>query len=392
MVAQACQGPPPAAVAPVEKNMKHPATILVVDDEPLNLAVLSRLLNPLYRVLATRSGASAVALAEAEQPDLILLNVKMPGMDGHAVLAALQQQEATRDIPVIFVSTLGDDGDEELGLALGAVDYVVKPVRPAVVLARVRTQLEIKQHRDRLRQENGSLEQALARRVDELLLAQELMLSGMAELAETRDSETGNHVLRTQHYVDLLARQLRQDPRHAEALDEAQIQRIVKAAPMHDIGKIGIPDHILLKQGPLTAEEFGLMRQHTTIGSQAIRHVIDRAQRALGQRFPEDAQPESVRYLEVARLIALHHHEHWDGQGYPEGLAGEAIPLPARLMAVADVYDALTHERVYKPAWSLASAEAQIFAGAGGQFDPAVIQAFDAVRPEMAQVMQGLSD
>jgi response regulator RpfG family c-di-GMP phosphodiesterase len=174
MVAQACQGPPPAAVAPVEKNTKHPATILVVDDEPLNLAVLSRLLNPLYRVLATRSGASAVALAEAEQPDLILLDVKMPGMDGHAVLAALQQQEATRDIPVIFVSTLGDDGDEELGLALGAVDYVVKPVRPAVVLARVRTQLEIKQHRDRLRQENGSLEQALARRVDELLLARRL--------------------------------------------------------------------------------------------------------------------------------------------------------------------------------------------------------------------------
>ncbi|WP_374587062.1 HD-GYP domain-containing protein [Ideonella dechloratans] len=372
--------------------MNHPATILVVDDEPLNLAVLSRLLHPLYRVLATRSGASAVALAAAEQPDLILLDVKMPGMDGHAVLAALQQQKGTRDIPVIFVSALGDDGDEELGLALGAVDYVVKPVRPAVVLARVRTQLEIKQHRDRLRQQNGSLEQALARQVDELQLAQELMLSGMAELAETRDSETGNHVLRTQHYVDLLARQLRHDPRHAETLDEAQIQRIVKAAPMHDIGKIGIPDHILLKRGPLSADEFGLMRQHTTIGSQAIRHAIDRAQRALGQRFPEDSPPESVRYLEVARLIALHHHEHWDGQGYPAGLAGDAIPLPARLMAVADVYDALTHERVYKPAWSLDSAEAQIFAGAGSQFDPAVVAAFDAVRPEMAQVMQGLSD
>ena len=202
---------------------KKAGTILVVDDEPLNLAVLSRLLNPVYRVLATRSGASAVTLAATEQPDLILLDVKMPGMDGHAVLAALQQQEGTRDIPVIFVSALGDDGDEELGLALGAVDYVVKPVRPAVVLARVRTQLEIKQHRDRLRQQNGSLEQELARRVDELLLAQELMLSGMAELAETRDSETGNHVLRTQHYVDLLARQLRHDPRHADDLDEAQI-------------------------------------------------------------------------------------------------------------------------------------------------------------------------
>ncbi|WP_022978926.1 HD-GYP domain-containing protein [Ideonella sp. B508-1] len=372
--------------------MNSPATILVVDDEPLNLAVLSRLLNPVYRVLATRSGASAVTLAATEQPDLILLDVKMPGMDGHAVLAALQQQEGTRDIPVIFVSALGDDGDEELGLALGAVDYVVKPVRPAVVLARVRTQLEIKQHRDRLRQQNGSLEQELARRVDELLLAQELMLSGMAELAETRDVETGNHVLRTQHYVALLARQLRHDPRHADALDEAQIQRIVKAAPMHDIGKIGIPDHILLKPGPLTAEELDLMRQHTTIGSRAIRHAIARAQDTLGQTFSLDTQPESLRYLEVAHLIALYHHERWDGQGYPEGLAGEAIPLEARLMAVADVYDALTHERVYKPAWSMASTEAQILAGAGTQFDPAVVQAFDAVRDEMAQVMQRLID
>ena len=372
--------------------MNHPATILVVDDEPLNLAVLSRLLNPVYRVLATRSGASAVTLAANEQPDLILLDVKMPGMDGHAVLAALQQQEGTRDIPVIFVSALGDDGDEELGLALGAVDYVVKPVRPAVVLARVRTQLEIKQHRDRLRQQNGSLEQELARRVDELLLAQELMLSGMAELAETRDSETGNHVLRTQHYVDLLARQLRHDPRHADDLDEAQIQRIVKAAPMHDIGKIGIPDHILLKPGPLTAEEFDLMRQHTTIGSRSIRHAIARAQGTLGHAFTQATQPESLRYLEVARLIALYHHERWDGQGYPEGLAGEAIPLPARLMAVADVYDALTQERIYKPAWSMASTEAQILAGAGTQFDPAVVQAFDAVRGEMALVMQRLTD
>jgi len=347
--------------------MNHPATILVVDAAPLTLAVLS-------------------------QPDLILLDVKMPGMDGHAVLAALQQQEGTRDIPVIFVSALGDDGDEELGLALGAVDYVVKPVRPAVVLARVRTQLEIKQHRDRLRQQNGSLEQELARRVDELLLAQELMLSGMAELAETRDSETGNHVLRTQHYVDLLARQLRQDPQHADALDEAQIQRIVKAAPMHDIGKIGIPDHILLKPGPLTAEEFDLMRQHTTIGSRAIRHAIARAQGTLGQAFTEATQPESLRYLEVARLIALYHHERWDGEGYPDGLAGEAIPLPARLMAVADVYDALTHERVYKPAWSMETTDAQILAGAGTQFDPAVVQAFEATRHEMAQVMQRLSD
>ena len=202
-------------------------------------------------------------------------------------------------------------------------------------------------------------------------------------IAAARAAGAG-HVVRVAHFCRLLGEAVR--------MNEEDLDLLFNAAPMHDIGKIGIPDHILLKPGPLTAEEFDLMRQHTTIGSRSIRHAIARAQGTLGHAFTQATQPESLRYLEVARLIALYHHERWDGQGYPEGLAGEAIPLPARLMAVADVYDALTQERIYKPAWSMASTEAQILAGAGTQFDPAVVQAFDAVRGEMALVMQRLTD
>jgi len=373
-------------------------TILVVDDEPLNLAVLSRLLSPHHRVLGARSGPSALALlAAGARPDLILCDVMMPEMDGYAVLDQLQRAPGTREIPVIFVTALSDEVNEEHGLALGAVDYIVKPIKPAVVLARVRTHLALKAATDQLARHNTGLESELARRVREIQLAQDLTLCAMAELAETRDNETGHHVLRTQSYVEVLGRALMADgaaPHGDTPLDEAQLQRIVKAAPMHDIGKIGIPDRILLKPAQLGFEEFEVMKTHARIGGEAIAQAMRKAtamQSGLADPA-SSATPEALRFLEVARLLATHHHERWDGLGYPDGLAGTAIPLPARLMALADVYDALTTRRVYKAAWPLDDAARYISAQSGKHFDPRVVAAFQAQQAEFAAIAHRLAD
>ncbi|MEK8051629.1 two-component system response regulator [Ideonella sp. DXS22W] len=368
-----------------------PSTILVVDDEPLNLAVMSKLLNPHYRVLGARTGPSALALlASGELPDLILLDVMMPEMDGHAVLTRLREDPRTRAIPVVFVTALSDEVNEEQGFALGAVDYIGKPIKPAVVLARVRTHLALKQAQDRLGEQNQWLEVELARRIRESLLAQDLTLCAMAELAETRDSDTGNHILRTQSYIEALGRQLQRMGGYGGELDDVQLDRIVKAAPMHDIGKIGIPDSILLKPSRLDFDEFEIMKTHARIGGQAIDQAVRKAMAMHGGADGEASA--AVRFLEVARTIATHHHERWDGLGYPDGLAGEAIPLPARLMALADVFDALTTRRVYKAPWTLDDTLGYIQAHAGRQFDPALVQALMAIRGEFAAIMARLAD
>ncbi len=368
-------------------------TLLIVDDEPSNLSIFVKLLSPNYQVRACKTGAQALLAAHsAPRPDLILLDVMMPGMDGYEVLSRLREDVATQDIPVIFVTALSDDLDEEKGLALGAVDYLVKPVRPAIMLARVRSHLEIKQARDRLAQQNDWLELEVARRTRETLLIQDVSLSVVLELAETRDNETGNHILRTQTYVELLGRQLQQhQPQLATQLAEPRLARIVKAAPLHDIGKIGIPDCILLKPGKLDASEWSIMQTHSQLGADALRRAIEKSLQ-FNQRSAADACPEALAILEVAQAIAASHHEKWDGSGYPQGLAGEAIPLAARLMALADVYDALTMRRVYKEPWTPAAAAHYIREQAGRHFDPVLVTAFSAIEAEFADVAQRFSD
>jgi putative two-component system response regulator len=369
------------------------ATLLVVDDEPLNVSLLSQLLRPEFRVLGALSGAGALALMAAEHPDLVVLDVMMPAMDGLAVLARMRSQPALADIPVIFVTALGAEFDEEKGLALGAADYIIKPIKPAVLLARVRAHLALRQAQARLADQNAWLELELARRIRDGLLAQDLMLCAMAELAETRDDSTGNHIQRTRLYVELLARRLQAHSPYAAALDEAQLQRMVKAAPMHDLGKIGIPDSILLKPGKLTPEEFAVMQNHPRIGADTIAKAMDKV-RALhaGDTPPpaDDETAEPLRALEVARDIAQSHHEHWDGSGYPDGLAGNEIPLAARVMAVADVFDALTSARPYKRGWPVADALDYIGQRAGRQFDPLVVQALLDCRVEVEAVADRL--
>ena len=341
------------------------ALLLIVDDMPENLSVLGELLQEAgYRVKVANSGRLALRHASQEpRPDLILLDVMMPGMDGYEVLSRLRHESATQDIPVIFLTALDDARDEERGLETGAADYITKPIRPAVVLARVRTQLLVKRAQDWLRDQNSALEAEVARRMEENEQIQAVSIRALAHLAEIRDPETGNHILRTQHYVRLLATLLTGHPRFSATLVETYLEMLVRSAPLHDIGKVGIPDNILLKPGKLAPEEWEIMKTHSRLGSDAID-------------LAEQDIERPVEFLALAKEIAHWHHERWDGSGYPDGLAGDAIPVSARIMALADVFDAIISPRVYKPPIPLNDALAIIATERGRQFDPDVTDAF----------------
>ncbi|OGT88299.1 MAG: two-component system response regulator [Gammaproteobacteria bacterium RIFOXYA12_FULL_61_12] len=339
-------------------------TILAVDDVPENLAVLGELLQPSYRLRAATSGPRALEIAASDpRPDLILLDVMMPGMDGFRVFDRLRRNPRTRDIPVIFITALNATEDEERGLEMGAVDYITKPLRPSIVTARVRTQLELKKARDLLKDQNAFLDAEVRRRIHENQLIQDVSINALSRLAGTRDTETGSHIRRTQEYVRILAIELRGHPRFREVLNDRTIDLLAKSAPLHDIGKVGIPDRILLKPGKLTPEEWQVMKTHAKLGADAI----DQAER--------DADGH-VEFLVLAKEIAHWHHERWDGSGYPDGLAGEAIPVSARLMALADVFDALINRRVYKEAIPIEASRGVIIAERGCHFDPDVVDAF----------------
>ena len=357
------------------------AVVLVVDDTPQNLSLMSALLRDDYRILVANHGERALALCRGDvRPDLILLDVMMPELDGFEVCRRLKADSATRDIPVIFLTARSEVEDEQLGFDVGAVDYITKPISPPIVTARVRTHLTLKRARDLLNDQNAFLEAEVARRMRELAAVQDATIMAMASLAETRDNETGNHIRRTQHYVRALALAVRAHPRFAAALaDDHTIEMLYKSAPLHDIGKVGIPDHILLKPGRLTREEFEIMKTHTTLGRDAI----------IAAEAQLDA-PES--FLKHARDIAYGHQEMWDGRGYPVGLAGEDIPLSARLMAVADVYDALISKRVYKPAIPHADAVAIIRRGRGSHFDPDLVDGFLRIADDFAAIAQRFAD
>lgn len=341
-----------------------PAQILVVDDTPENLALMHALLRDTYRVKVANHGRRALELARTQpSPDLILLDIMMPEMDGYEVCRQLKADPVTRDIPVLFLTAKSEETDEEAGLTLGAVDYLTKPIKPAIVLARIRTHLQLKAAASFLRDRNAYLEAEVQRRTLEVQAIQDVTILAMASLAETRDNETGNHIRRTQHYVRILAEDLASHPDYARELDERTIGLLFKSAPLHDIGKVGIPDAILLKPGPFDSDEMAIMKQHAALGRDAIAH----AEAQLGME---------VDFLRFAKEIAYSHQEKWDGSGYPEGLRGAAIPLSARLMALADVYDALISKRVYKPAFTHDKAREIILNGSGTHFDPEVVLAF----------------
>ena len=343
---------------------KHIATVLVVDDTPENLTLMGALLRDHFMVKVANNGEKALKIAMSDTPpDLVLLDIMMPGTDGYEVCRRLKATAATRDIPVIFLTARSDPDDERMGLALGAVDYITKPISPPILLARVNTHLALKATADFLRDKSAYLEREVALRTLEVQAIQDVTIMAMTSLAETRDNETGNHIRRIQLYVKALAERLRNHPRFEAVLNERMIELLYKSAPLHDIGKIGIPDSILLKPGKLTVEEFEVMKTHTTLG----RKAIEDAERRLGMR---------VAFLSVSKEIAYSHQEKWDGSGYPQGLAGDQIPVSARLMAVADVYDALINKRVYKAAFSHDQTCSTIVKGKGTHFDPDMVDAF----------------
>ena len=340
------------------------STILIVDDSPENLYCLNELLRPRYRILAANSGEECLRLASGNnRPDLILLDVMMPGMDGFTVFKKLRQTEETKRIPVVFLTAMIQAKDEEFGLDLGAEDYITKPIRPLVVMARVRMQLELQAARRWMENRNAGLEAEVKQRMAENDMIQRVSIRALAHLAEMRDPETGNHILRTQGYVRLLASKLQNHPRFRDILTPTYIELLSQSAPLHDIGKVGIPDHILLKPEKLTPEEWVIMKTHAKLGSDAL----EMAERDLDKKLP---------FLEIAKEISHYHHEKWDGSGYPEGLKENVIPISARLMAVADVFDALISARVYKPAMSPSQARDIIAEGRGRHFDPDMTDTF----------------
>ena len=348
---------------PIPQINEH-QTVLIVDDSPENIAHLSAILKGRYKVKVANGGRRALTLIESGSiPDLILLDVIMPELDGYEVCRILKGIESTKDVPIIFLTALSDQQDEEKGLQLGAVDYILKPINPAIVLARIDTHLRLKAATDALKYQNHYLEQEITRRTADLHAIQDVTIFTLASLAETRDNETGGHIRRTQYYLRVLAHHLQLHPRFVSFLTNAAIDLMVKSAPLHDIGKVGIPDCILLKPGRLTPEEFEIMKTHTTLG----RDAIVRAEQQLG--IPVD-------FLLFAKEIAYTHQEKWDGTGYPEGLAGNDIPVSGRLMAIADVYDALISRRVYKEAMSHEEAVEIISKGKGTHFDPDIVDAF----------------
>lgn len=321
-------------------------TLLVVDDEPLNLQVMRQILQQDYQLVFARDGEKALQLAESAMPALILLDIMMPGITGLETCRRLKQNPATAAIPVIFVTALADDSDEAEGFALGCVDYISKPVSTPIVQARVKAQL--------------SLVSAEALRESRLQVIHRL-----GRAAEYKDNETGLHVIRMSHYAREIAL--------AAGIGEQDAEELCCAAPMHDVGKLGIPDAILQKPGKLTPDEWEIMQQHARIGAEIIGD-----------------DPSSL--LQLARTIALSHHEKWDGSGYPEGLVGEAIPLAARIVALADVFDALTSRRPYKAPWTIDATLDYIREQAGKQFDPALIPALERALPRILTIREHWMD
>src|SRR5215469_423474 len=361
-------------------QLEKKESILVVDDAPDNLTLMSQLLKDGYQVKAANSGEKAMKIVRGENPpDLILLDIMMPVMSGYDVCRELKADPATAHIPIIFLTAMSEIEDERKGFDLGAVDYITKPISPPIVMARVKTHLRIKATEDFLKDKAAFLESEVARRTREIVAIQDVTIFALASLAETRDNETGGHIRRTQFYVRALAEKLSEQPRFAGYLTPRQIDAVFKSAPLHDIGKVGVPDRILLKPGRLDPDEYEIMKTHATLGRDALAH----AEEQLGTK---------VEFLSCAKEIAWAHHERWDGMGYPRGLRGQDIPLSARMMSIGDVYDALISKRVYKDGMPHEKAVAVIAEGRGTQFDPDLVDTFVGIAGEFQAIAARFRD
>jgi putative two-component system response regulator len=348
--------------------------ILVVDDDKTNLIRAQKLLTPQYRIAACNSGNAALKYLEEHRPDLILLDINMPETDGFAVMEKLRSGEKTENIPVIFLTADNLAETEVKCFRMGAMDYVTKPFVPDILLSRVAKTIELDQYRHNLEQMVKEQAEKITEDTRRLNMIQDSVIVGMANLIESRDGSTGKHVKNTQMYVRMIAEELRKRNLFTEELTEEYIEDLCKAAPLHDVGKIKVPDAILQKPGKLTPEEFEEMKLHTTYSRKIIKTII--------------GDIEDEHYVGIVEDIAMYHHERWDGTGYPAGLTGDGIPLSARIMAVADVFDALYEERCYKPPIRPIERIVQIMSeGRGTQFDPVILDVFTEMLPMFREVL-----
>jgi len=358
----------------VENNVATKPRVLCVDDEPLNLILLESILSPCgYDVVSAANGAGALKIIRTERIDICLLDVMMPEMDGHEVCRRLKSDPQTKHIPIIFLTAQISTEAEEQGLLIGAVDFIRKPISYPIVLARIQTHLQVKYWQDSLQNQNVWLQGEVERRLSEVNRLQESSIMVMVSLAEFRDECTGNHIRRTQKYVGILAERLARLAKYADLLTPQYIELLVKSAPLHDIGKIAIPDNILLKPDKLTMQEFEIMKTHPQRGYEMLRTA--------GGYMGEQGD-----FLVMAMDMARSHHEKWDGTGYPDSLLGEQTPLPARLMAVADVFDALMTNRPYKTPMTCEQAYKIVVESNGSHFDPQIVDVFINVQDEYQDI------
>jgi putative two-component system response regulator len=356
---------------------ENKARIMVVDDTSANLEILEELLSERgYQVSSFPKGDKALQHAKQYPPDLIFLDIMMPHMDGFEVCKRLKSDEKLRDIPVVFISALDDTANKVNAFFHGGVDYITKPFQEAEVFARLETHLKLRRVQMQLQRYNLQLEELVQEKVREITDSQMATLVAMSKLAEFRDETTGKHIERTQEFCRMLAVQLSKSSKYAGSITPDFVQNIYFSAPLHDIGKVGIPDNILLKPGKLLAEEFEVMKTHAILGARTLQKVLE--------KYPNNS------FVNMGVQLTKYHHEKWNGKGYPEGLAGEAIPLPARIMAVADVYDALRSKRSYKEGFSHEETVRIISQESGQSFDPVIVEAFLAVEKDFADIFEGM--
>ncbi|SMC68461.1 putative two-component system response regulator [Desulfocicer vacuolatum DSM 3385] len=348
-------------------------TIMVVDDTPANLRLLQNMLQTKgYRVVAFPSGRMALKAAGRKPPDLIMLDIMMPDMDGFEVCRNLKADRVLKEIPVLFISALSDSADKVRAFSSGGVDYVTKPFQLEEVLARVETHLHLRRLQLELKHQNLYLENLVQEKIQEISISHLATIRSLSKLVESRDDDTGHHIERTMAFNRVLAKKLKEMPLYKDRITDVYIYNLYHASPLHDIGKVGIPDHILLKPGRLTLEECEVMKTHTVIGAETLE--------AARSRYPNND------FVNLGIDIARSHHEKWDGSGYPDGLAGEDIPLCARIMAISDVYDALRSIRPYKPGFDHGKACGIILEGRGQHFDPDLVKAFMEVHEQFYMI------
>lgn len=365
------------------------ARVMIIDDEPTNVKVVRKYLalQGYQQFIAVTEPTEAVAAIRGQQPHVILLDIMMPRVSGLEILEAVRDAQGLIEIPVIILTAADDKATKARALDLGATDFLSKPVDPIELVPRVRSALTIKAHYDHLRNSAQELQRLVRQRTAELDASRLELIHCLARAAEYRDNETGRHVIRVGRYAGVIARQLQLDP--------VTVELIEHAAPLHDIGKVGVPDHILLKPGKLTGEEYELMQQHTQYGERTFQPMSDEEDRAfrlhtfMGEQIMDVA---ASPIISMAARIALTHHEKWDGSGYPRGLAGEAIPIGGRITAVADVFDALASRRPYKEALPLEKCFRIMEEGRGRHFDPRVLDAFFQAKDQVVAISRQCAD